>query len=59
MHQEEIIKGIKRETVDAYKRRLRRTAYNLPEKVIRKALLSMKQRAAAVVEADGDNISMD
>ena len=59
MNKEAIDKGLKREPTEAYKIRLRRTAMSLPEDVIRKAVGSMKRRAAAIVDAKGDNITMD
>lgn len=47
------------ETQIQYKARLRRTAMNLPEAVVRKAVLSIKQRAKAIVEAKGGDIPRD
>ena len=51
------VKG--RETAQAYKTRLRRTAMNLPEAAVRKAVASMKPRIQAVFDAQGGNITMD
>ena len=47
------------ETQAQYKARLRRTAMNLPEAVVRKAVLSIKARAKAIVEAKGGDIPRD
>ena len=49
----------KNETQEQYKARLRRTAMALPQPVIQKALLSIKKRAAAVVDAKGGDIPRD
>ena len=49
----------KRETVVAYKARLRRTALGLPQAMIRQAILKMKSKAAEVVEASGGDIASD
>lgn len=51
------VKG--RETIAAYKARLRRTAMNIPRAMILKAVASMKDRARAVFSADGGNIAQD
>ena len=59
MHEQEEGGKYKKETVNEYKKRLRRTALSLPADVIRKAVGSLKQRAAAVVAAGGDNIALD
>jgi hypothetical protein len=48
-----------RESVAAYKTRLRRTAFAIPEDVIRKGIESMKKRCKAVYEAEGGNIARD
>jgi len=48
-----------RESVAAYKVRLRRTAMNIPEDVVRRAVLKMKSKAAEVVEAKGADIASD
>ena len=47
------------ETVDAYKRRLRRTALALPESVVTKAVKDIRVRAQMVVEAVGGDIAKD
>jgi hypothetical protein len=47
------------ETQAQYKARLRRTAMNLPEAVVHKAVLSIKARAKAIVEAKGGDIPRD
>jgi hypothetical protein len=49
----------KKESVSQYKTRLRRTAMAIPEAVIRKAVMSIKTRAKAVVEAKGGDIAAD
>ena len=52
-------KSPKKESVSQYKTRLRRTAMAIPEAVIRKAVMSIKTRAKAVVEAKGGDIAAD
>ena len=47
------------ETAEEYKKRLRRTAMAIPRAVIQRAIRGMKKRAAAVVKAAGNSISMD
>jgi len=47
------------ETVDAYKKRLRRTALNLPRDVVRKAVLALPKRMRAVAAAKGGDIPRD
>ena len=47
------------ETVDQFKQRLRRTAMSTSRVLIRKAIASIKKRAAAIYAAQGDNITMD
>jgi hypothetical protein len=49
----------KNESQAQYKARLRRTAMALPAAVVRKAVMSIKKRAKAVVEAKGGDISRD
>ena len=49
----------KRESQEAYKRRLRATAKGIPAAVIRKAMLNIKVRARQVVKANGGNIPRD
>ena len=49
----------KRETHDAYKRTLRKTAMRIPAAVIRKAMLNIKVRARQLVKAHGGNIRRD
>lgn len=49
----------KNETVGQYKARLRRTALNLPAKLVQKVVAGIQKRAAAIVEAKGGNISCD
>ena len=46
----------KRETSDAYLKRLRRTAFNLPSTVVTAAVGDMKRRCARLLEVDGGNI---
>ena len=48
-----------RESVAAFKKRLRRTALNLPEAIVRKAIGAMPKRIQAVYEAKGQNIACD
>ena len=48
-----------RESIVAYKARLKKTAMDIPESVIRKGVLDMKKRAQAVFEAEGNDISKD
>ena len=50
---------VKKETVDEFKKRLRRTAMNLPASLIRKAVEAMPKRAAAVAKAGGGDIPRD
>ena len=49
----------KRETEDAYKRRLRETAMKIPAAVIRKAMVNIKVRARQLIQAKGRNIPRD
>lgn len=49
----------KNESKDAYLARLRRTAMSIPASVIRRAVESIKARAAAVVKAKGEDIARD
>ena len=49
----------KRETIEAYKARLRRTALSLPPSLVRKAVRDIPVRAALVVKAEGGHISKD
>ena len=49
----------KNESADQFKTRLKRTALAIPECVIRKAVLSIKKRAQAVVDANGGDIPRD
>lgn len=49
----------KNETVEHYKKRLRRTALAIPAKVVRKTLQAILPRALAVIKEDGGHISMD
>ena len=46
----------KRESQEAYKRRLRAAAKGIPAALIRKAMLNIKVRARQVVKANGGNI---
>ena len=48
-----------KETVGEFKARLRRTALRLPAELIKKAVASIRKRAAAIVEAEGGDISCD
>ena len=48
-----------RETADAFKRRLRATAFATPRRSVRKAVAQMKDRAAAIYAAGGENIAWD
>ena len=48
-----------RETKQQFMARLRRTALNIPEDVIRRGVASMKKRAQAVFDAKGGNILRD
>jgi hypothetical protein len=52
-------KAPKNETADAFKRRLRRTALSIPEKVVRKMLSGMVSRMEAVYQNDGGHIPRD
>ncbi|CAE8645805.1 unnamed protein product [Polarella glacialis] len=47
------------ESLIAYKKRMRRTAFAIPEAVIRKAVSRMKSRGAAVVAAGGGDMKQD
>jgi hypothetical protein len=47
------------ESQKAYKARLRRTALNLPQDAVGRAVLCMKKRMAAVFEAKGGDIARD
>ena len=49
----------RRETLEAYKARLRRTALGIPEAVVRKMLSSMKGRVSSVYESNGGHIPRD
>ena len=49
----------KNETADQYKERLKRTAMAIPQAVIRKAIMAIKTRAEAVVQANGGDIPRD
>jgi len=49
----------KNETADQYKARLKRTAMAIPQAVIRKAIMAIKTRAEAVVQANGGDIPRD
>ena len=51
------VKG--KESVKAFKKRLRLTALRLPSSEIRPSILALPKRAKAVVDAKGGNISMD
>jgi hypothetical protein len=51
------VKG--KETVAAFKARLRRTALRLPRATVEKVVLGMKKRLKAVVAAKGHDISVD
>ena len=48
-----------RESIAAYKKRLRRTAMAIPEKVIRRLLADMTVRTQMVFDEDGGHISKD
>jgi hypothetical protein len=52
-------KAPRKETVAAYKARLRRTAMRIPESIIRAAVLSIRKRATAVVKAECGDIPRD
>ena len=47
------------ESMAAYKARLRRTALNMPRAEVRKAVEGIKQRAHAIVAADGGHVRRD
>jgi hypothetical protein len=49
----------KRETIEAYEARLRRTAMDIPRNVIAKAVASIKERAKAIYLAGGCDRSRD
>jgi hypothetical protein len=49
----------KKESLTAFKERLRRTAMGIPASVIRKGVASMKKRAQQVVKAGGGDIPRD
>ena len=49
----------KKETVEAFKARLRRTAMAIPAAVIKRLLADMKVRAQNIFDEDGGNISKD
>ena len=49
----------KRETEEACKRRLRRTAMKIPAALIRKAMANIKVRARQLIQAKGGNIKRD
>ena len=55
----ELARVTKRETEDAYKRRLRETAMKIPAAVIRKAMVNIKVRARQLIQAKGRNIPRD
>ena len=46
-------------TVQAYKQKLRRIAFALPEAPLRKAVASMRTRAQAIYDAEGGDIPRD
>ena len=48
-----------RESKEAFKRRLRTTAFATPRALVRRAVLQMKQRVAAVYAAEGGDITLD
>ena len=48
-----------KETLDAFKRRLQRTALSIPKESIQRAVLQMQSKAAEVVEAEGGRIPSD
>ena len=45
-----------KESVDAFKARLRRTALGIPQSVILKGVASMKERAKQIYDAEGATI---
>ena len=47
------------DTIDAYKKKLRRIALRMPRKDVRLAVEQIKKRAQAIFEANGDNIARD
>ena len=48
-----------RETVDAYKARLRRTALSTPTADVKKMIANVKKRAGDIDDADGGDIQRD
>ena len=48
-----------RETIAAFKMRLKRTALATPKATVRKALIAMRQRAAMICQAKGLDIAQD
>ena len=48
-----------KESLTAFKARLRRTAFAIPEHAIRKAVMGMRDRAKSVIDADGGDIPRD
>jgi len=52
-------KAPKRDTVDAYKKRLRRVAMSLPAKYIKSVIATIPKRAGAIVDAEGGHVSFD
>ena len=48
-----------RESKEDFKKRLRRVAFRLPAASVRKAVKSMKKRAAEIWKAGGKHIAMD
>ena len=53
------LKDVGQETADAYKARLRRVAMAIPQALIRKVVLTIRDRAKAVVQAKGGHIPRD
>ena len=48
-----------KESVDAFKARLRRTALGIPQSVILKGVASMKERAKQIYDAEGNDPARD
>ena len=58
--QEKTLAGSKSgETIDQYKKMLRRTALRMPRRHVRAAVEQIKKRAQAIFEADGNDIALD
>ena len=59
IHEKVLANADGKETVSAYKARLRRTALRMPRKIVGKAVLAIRKRANAIFEAKGGHISID